>query len=57
VLRGIFEPKRSEINEQLNSDLLHNEKIRDLYKSPIIVAIIQPRRLGWLEGWKELRRD
>jgi hypothetical protein len=41
VLRRIFGPKRDEVTGEWRK--LHNEELRDLYSSPIIIRIIKPR--------------
>jgi len=43
VLRRIFEPKRDETTGEWRK--LHNEKLHDLYSSPIIVRVIKSRRM------------
>jgi hypothetical protein len=52
VLRGIFGTGEIEINEQLISYPLKNEKIRHLHMSSVAVTIrvTKLRRLRWLEG-------
>jgi hypothetical protein len=45
VLGIIFEPKRGEVTgEWIN---LLNDELNDLYCSPNIVRVIQPRRMRW----------
>ena len=43
MLRRIFEPKRDETTGEWRK--LHNEKLHDLYSSPIIVRVIKSRRM------------
>jgi hypothetical protein len=45
VLRRIFGPKRDEVTGECRK--LHNEKLLDLYSSPIIVRVIKSRRMRW----------
>jgi hypothetical protein len=45
VLRRIFEPKRDEVTGGRRK--LHNEELRDLYFSPIIIRIFKSRRMRW----------
>jgi hypothetical protein len=45
VLRRIFGPKRDEMTGEWRK--LHNEELRDLYSSPIIIRIIKSRRMKW----------
>jgi hypothetical protein len=45
MLRRIFEPKRDEATGELRK--LHNEELRDLYSSPIIIRIIKSRTIRW----------
>jgi hypothetical protein len=45
VLRRIFGPKRNEVRGEWRK--LHNEELRDLYSSPIIIRIIKSRRMRW----------
>jgi hypothetical protein len=45
VLRGICGPKRDEVTGEWRK--LHNEELRDLYSSPIIIRIIKSRRVRW----------
>jgi hypothetical protein len=45
VLRRIFGPKRDEVTGEWRK--LHNEELRDLYSSPIIIRIIKTRRMRW----------
>jgi hypothetical protein len=45
VLRRIFGPKRDEVTGEWRK--LHNEELRDLYSSPSIIRIIEPRRMRW----------
>jgi len=42
VLRRLFGPKRDEVTEEWRK--LHNEKLYDLYSSPIIIWVIKSRR-------------
>jgi hypothetical protein len=48
VLRSIFRPKRDEVMGEWRK--LHNEELRDLHSSPIIIRIIKSRRMRW-EGY------
>jgi hypothetical protein len=41
VLRRIFGPKRNEVTGEWRK--LHNEELRDLYSSPIIIRIIKSK--------------
>jgi hypothetical protein len=43
MLRKIFGPKWDEVTEEWKK--LHNEELRDLYSSPSIIRIMQPRRM------------
>jgi hypothetical protein len=43
VLRTIFLPKRDEMTGEWRK--LHNEELRDLYSSPIIIRIIKSMRM------------
>jgi hypothetical protein len=43
VLRRIFGPKRDEVTGEWRK--LHNQGLRDLYSSPIIITIIKSRRM------------
>jgi hypothetical protein len=45
VLRRIFEPKRNEVTGGWRK--LHNEELRDLYSSPIIIRMIRSRKMRW----------
>jgi hypothetical protein len=45
VLRRVFGPKRDEVTGEWRK--LHNEKLHDLYTSPIIIRIIKSRRMRW----------
>jgi hypothetical protein len=45
MLRRIFGPKRDEVTGGWRK--LHNEELRDLYSSPIIIRIIKSRRMRW----------
>jgi hypothetical protein len=58
VLSGIFGTGEIKINEQLISDPLQNEKVRDLHNSPVAVTmrVMKLRRLRWLEGSNEDRK-
>jgi len=57
VLRRIFGPKRQEVADWRR---LHNEELRNLYDSPIIIRVIKSRRMRWAGhvadiqyfGWK-----
>jgi hypothetical protein len=44
-LRRIFEPNRGEVTGKWRK--LHNEKLNELYSSPITVRVIKPRRMRW----------
>jgi len=46
VLRRLFGPKRDEVTEEWKK--LHNEKLNDLYSSPIIIRLIKSRRRRWV---------
>jgi hypothetical protein len=43
VLRRILWPKRDKVKEEWRK--LHNEKLKDLYSSPIIIQVIKSRRM------------
>jgi hypothetical protein len=45
VLRRIFGPKRDEVMEEWRK--LHNEELNDLYTLPILVRVINSRRMRW----------
>jgi hypothetical protein len=45
MLRKIFGPKRDEVTGGWRK--LHNEELRDLYSSPIIIRIIKSWRMRW----------
>jgi hypothetical protein len=45
VLRRIFEPKRDEVTGDWRK--LHNEELHNLYSSPNIIIMIEPRRMRW----------
>jgi hypothetical protein len=45
VLRRIFGPKRDEVTGKWRT--LHNEELNDLYSSPNIFRVIEPRRMRW----------
>jgi hypothetical protein len=45
MLRRIFGSKRDEVTGGWRK--LHNEELRDLYSSPIIIRIIKSRRMMW----------
>jgi hypothetical protein len=47
VLRRIFGPKRDEVTGEWRK--LHNEELRYLYSSPIIIRIIKSRRMRWAD--------
>jgi hypothetical protein len=47
VLRKIFGPKREEVTVELRK--LHNEELRDLYPSPIVIRVIKSRRMRWVD--------
>ena len=46
VLRRIFGPKRDEVIRERRK--LHNGELNDLYCSPIIVRVIESRRMRWV---------
>jgi hypothetical protein len=46
VLRRIFEPRRDEVTGEWRK-LYINEKLNDLYSSPIIVRVTKSRRMSW----------
>jgi hypothetical protein len=46
VLRRIFGPKRDEVMGEQRK--LHNEELRDLFPSPIIIRILKSRRVSWV---------
>jgi hypothetical protein len=45
VLRRIFGPRRDEVTGEWRK--LHNEELRDLYSSPIIIRKTKSRRMRW----------
>jgi hypothetical protein len=45
VLRGIFRPKRDEVNGELRK--LHSGELHNLYSSPDVVRQIKSRRVKW----------
>ena len=45
MLSRIFEPRKDEVTQEWGT--LHNEELNDLYCSPNVVRVIEPRRLGW----------
>jgi hypothetical protein len=45
VLRRIFGPKMDEVTGEWRK--FHNEELRDLYSSPLIIRIIKSRRIRW----------
>jgi hypothetical protein len=45
VLRGMFGPNRDEVTGGFRK--LHNEKLHNLYSSPIIIRMIKSRRMRW----------
>ena len=45
VLRRIFGPKRDEVTGEWRK--LHKEELNDLWRSPIIVRMIKPRKMRW----------
>jgi len=47
VLRRIFGPRRVEVTGEWRR--LYNEELNDLYSSPIIVRVINWRRMRWAE--------
>jgi hypothetical protein len=55
VLRRIFGPKRDDVRGDWRK--LHNEKLHNLYSSPIIIRMIKSRRMKWVRhvDQKELR--
>ena len=46
VLRGIFGLRRDEVTGEWRR--LHDEELKDLYSSPIIVQVIKSRRMRWI---------
>jgi hypothetical protein len=46
VLRGMFGPNRDEVKGDFRRKL-HNEELRNLYSSPIIIRMIRSRRMRW----------
>jgi hypothetical protein len=54
VLRKIFGPKRDGVKGGWRK--LHNEKLHDLYSSPIIIRIIKSRRMRWAVHVARMRR-
>jgi hypothetical protein len=46
MLRRIFGPQRDEVVGGWRK--LHNEELRDLYSSPIIIRIVMSKRMRWV---------
>jgi len=46
VQRNIFGSERDKVTGEWRT--LHNEKLDDLYSSPNIFLMIQPRRMRWV---------
>jgi hypothetical protein len=55
VLRGIFGPKRDEVTVEWRK--LHNEELRDSYRSLIIVQVIKSRRIRWVGNVARIGED
>ena len=57
VLRRVFGSKRDEVTRGWRK--LHNEKLNDLYSSPIIIRAIKSRRMRWMRHVARIgvRRD
>jgi hypothetical protein len=51
VLSRIFGPKRDEVTGEWRR--LHNEELNDLYPSPNIIWVMNPRRMMW--AWRVIR--
>jgi hypothetical protein len=45
VLKRLFGPNRDEVTGEWRK--LHNEELRELYTSPIIIIIIKSNRMTW----------
>ena len=45
MLRRIFGPKRNEVTKEWTK--IRNEKLHDLYCSPIIFRVIKSKRMRW----------
>jgi hypothetical protein len=45
ILNKAFVPKKHEVKKEFRVNLLHSEKLRDLYMSPSIVRIMKSERL------------
>jgi hypothetical protein len=54
VLRRIFGPKRDEVTGEWRK--LHDDELKDLYSSPIIIRIIKSRRMRWVGLVARMRR-
>jgi hypothetical protein len=54
VLRKIFGPKRDEVTGGWRKQ--HNEEIRKLYSSQIIITILKSRRMRWAGHVERMRR-
>jgi hypothetical protein len=54
VLRRIFGPKRDEVTGELRK--LHNEGLRNLYSSPVIIRQVKSRRMRWAGMWHAWER-
>jgi hypothetical protein len=45
VLRRIFGPKREDVAKGWRR--LHNEELHNIYGSPVIIRVIESRRMRW----------
>jgi hypothetical protein len=53
ALRRIFGPKRDEVARGWRT--LHNEKLRNLYASPVIIRVNKSRKMRWAGHVMQMR--